>query len=785
MFVHGPETPPNAELTRPDARPRAEAGSGPPVRLPRQVGPTAFLALQRSAGNVAVTRLASGDFPDRRTGRSPHPGPAGERPVVQRQPENARFTQATKDAKGLRFTEDSYLAHVNSSINASAPMAFIVNAILPYRDVDRIPAVVEAIVRGFSDGGRVAVILGVNAPAANATQLDEALARAGTIIEQLPLPVALVGCVYSGEFPYGTMRNAVLHSDECLRMTEAFAATGRHPYISVQDFDTGSRNVPSGGHVFDHFERRLGYREESTPSGSSSSSSSSSSSDDMATEDLPPVRPLLAAGGYRLDSSDDQLISAVRERYRKDFGELPDALAERPSEAQLAERKAFLDRFKEALAADMRQRDALAKIHPLLPYAPEPNLLLDALPNLLGQGAASAKGGAYPFAFGPKKSEFSALGQAVNTFNAWELSKRYSGQHESAPQSSSVAATTPSSHGFGDKPGSLSSGKDTVEEFAPADHPTIEEDQEQIHARVQADAENNRLPERGLAVFTDFAAGAIGTDLSRLAVTFLRTGKLPQNHVELTNVVNSFYASRGAKKNTSLAGYRDGYDATTSYAEEELLAPDGPRALPAKSAGKLGNKGHNLMGPNVSAPLTGVFSGVSAGISPAHQLAATRELALATVHRTRFLATVKALLANTRGTPMDGNCLYHAVNQARSGATDLSSAVALRQQVVDWMLNDANLENVATLAFNNGVDLGRLINTVATNGSWAGVAGDLAPTVVAGALGITLVIHLADGSEHRVGTGTEIHLDLAGNHYSVRPRPWPSAASDADGSSSM
>ncbi|MDX3188060.1 hypothetical protein PV458_06590 [Streptomyces sp. MN03-5084-2B] len=677
-------------------------------------------------------------------------GVPARRPVVQRQPENALFTQATQGARGTRITEDAYLAHVKNSIDESRPMAFIVNSMLSYREIGQIPAVVDAILRGFSDGGRVAVVLGVNAPAHEAAALDAALTAAKAIIEGVRVPVALVRSVFTGKFPYGTMRNAVLHSDECRRMTEAFAATGRHPYISVQDFDAGSRQVPGGRHVFEHFESRLG------------------DSDDMATEESRPVRPLLAAGGYRLDSSDDELISGVRDRYRKENREWPDELAEKPTEAQLAKRTTFLDRFKKALAEDMAQRDALAKIHPLLPYAPEPNLLFDALPTLLGPKAASAGKGGHPFAFGPKGAEFSALGRGVNAFAAWELGKRYADQYEDAPLASAVATTKPSSDRFYTISASLSSGDGMNEEFAPADHPTLEEDSEQVHARVQADAENNRLPERGLAVFTDFTAGAIGTDLSRLAATFLRTGKLPQNHVDLTTVVNSFYASRGAKKNTSLAGYRKGYDATADYSKEELLAPAGPRALPEEAAGMLGNEEHNLLGANVSAPMSGDFSGMSAGISPAHQLAATRELALATVHRTRFLAMVRALLAEMRGTPMDGNCLYHAVNQARSGATDLGAAMALRQRVVDWMLAEANLENVATLAHDNGVDLARLINTVATNGSWAGAAGDLAPTVVADALEITLVIHQADGSVHRVGSGPEIHLDLAHHHYSVR-----------------
>ena len=35
-------------------------------------------------------------------------------------------------------------------------------------------------------------------------------------------------------------------------MIDALWSKGSHPYIAVQDFDTGSRNVPSGKHIFNH-----------------------------------------------------------------------------------------------------------------------------------------------------------------------------------------------------------------------------------------------------------------------------------------------------------------------------------------------------------------------------------------------------------------------------------------------------------------------------------------------------------------------------------------------------
>ena len=52
---------------------------------------------------------------------------------------------------------------------------------------------------------------------------------------------------------------------------------GNHPYIAVQDFDNGSRNVPSGKHIFNHVIDSM-----------------------TVGEGLPPSRPLMFGGGYRM-----------------------------------------------------------------------------------------------------------------------------------------------------------------------------------------------------------------------------------------------------------------------------------------------------------------------------------------------------------------------------------------------------------------------------------------------------------------------------------------------------
>ncbi|WP_329585373.1 hypothetical protein OG500_32675 [Kitasatospora sp. NBC_01250] len=132
-----------------------------------------------------------------------------------------------------------------------------------------------------------------------------------------------------------------------------------------------------------------------------------------------------------------------------------------------------------------------------------------------------------------------------------------------------------------------------------------------------------------------------------------------------------------------------------------------------------------------------------------------------------------AMLGNT--IPRDGDCLYHAVGVALTGAPPSHhAALDLRSRVTDWVLQDGNLETVRQHATQYGVGMDDLIETLSTSGNWAGNAGDLAPQIVATALGASIRVHLPDGTEHLLapltvqpGPTRIIELDLEDGHYEV------------------
>jgi hypothetical protein len=507
-------------------------------------------------------------------------------PSLQRKPVNEAFTKAVADVDDVTITEEGYFGSVDASVNERTPIAFIVNVIFSYHEVEQIPDFVASILDGFSGAGnRVGLILGMNAHSSKRAELNVARKRARKLIAGYDVPIAMVHSVYTTKkFPFGKMRNAVLHSPECLKLSRAFAAKQMHPYISTQDFDAGSRKTPSGAHAFDDFERLLngpdpdpddseaGPSSSSSASSSSSSWSSSSSSADsssapsssrapaaMEIEGVPVVeRPLMMAGGYRVTASADELIAAIRARFVKAHpgAPLPDALAERmPSEPESAEmdeqerkrwteaaekRETFLRKFKAYVLEDLGARKALAAIHPLLPYAPEPNLYFDALPNLLGRGKASAPDGeSFPLSFGEGAAEFTQLAMQINELNAWELYRRFAAAYDSAPKDIPVKPV----HEETDRPENLDEDTDMAPEFAPETEETLDLDQTEILSSVQAHAENNVLPVRGRAVITDFVDGSVVTDLSRLGLKQFVSGSLPQGHQGLTIVTDRFFSA--------------------------------------------------------------------------------------------------------------------------------------------------------------------------------------------------------------------------------------------------
>ncbi|MCX4751314.1 hypothetical protein OG455_38435 [Kitasatospora sp. NBC_01287] len=142
-------------------------------------------------------------------------------------------------------------------------------------------------------------------------------------------------------------------------------------------------------------------------------------------------------------------------------------------------------------------------------------------------------------------------------------------------------------------------------------------------------------------------------------------------------------------------------------------------------------------------------------------------------HTDFSLQLESALLGST--IPRDGDCLYHAVNVALDRtAPSHHAALELRGRVTDWVLRDANLDTVRQYAAQHGESLETVVDTLATTGNWAGNAGDLAPRIVASALGVTIVVHRPGQAAVNVppltpqpGRAQLIQLHLEGDHYTV------------------
>lgn len=636
----------------------------------------------------------------------------------------------------------TYLDAVEDGLERSVPIAFVINAILSMHEVEHLPEVVEAMLSGLDRsiwGERVAIVLGINAPEDQGDALDRAMARALQLAHNFRVPIALVRCTWKGgPFPYGEMRNAVLHSDETSRICRAFVGEEYHPYVSVQDFDTGSRRVPAesvlsqGPHVFNEVERRLEGH----------------------------ARPLMVGGGYR---PSPDLVARALKRLESQYAKLREQARDEDTRQELDEAEAaiaaqlqergFLARFSEHVQHDMASRQVLASVHPLLPYTPEPNLFLDGMAlNFAGEDLQ-----AKPPSFGKGAAEYSML---AKTLSALEMAEMLHGYAPSDPRSSSDMRIG------------------------------------EIHERLSADLQSGRHPQRGQNYLVDYPGLAIETDLSRLALAYLSTGKDPQSHIGQGQAMDRFFDSKEAKNKTSMSQFLgtlkkhksdgpilrglEGEDPIHGQAQRlhsALRALSDPSSKLSRST-FMPTRTYNQMSSAISTPFPkgGPFEDLSTGIQPSQKgmvfgiTAMGPELAT-----TRFSLLLKTLLARLGdGTPLDGNCLYHAVHQARSGGVvSNEAAVLLRQQAVAWVLDDANLPVVSEYAFTHGVSIDALVDTLSRNGAWGGPAGDLAPRILASALGITLVIRLTDsGTEVEVpplldGGAAQVVITLSGQHYSV------------------
>lgn len=696
----------------------------------------------------------------------------------------------------------TYLDAVGSSYDENLPPAYIVNAILSYREVDEINAVIGAIMEGLdwkSFGDRIGIVLGINAHVGNDAALDEAIEQALAATAKWQIPIGIVRSTWRGtDFPYGAMRNAVLHSEETRQISHAFIGRGYHPYISSQDFDTGARRVPGKGfsaqdkgfnlygeHIFSALDRRLNQ-------GS---------------------RPLMIAGGYRPGTD---FIERTKKRLETEYvvrqkkAKLKDAedakkaaeelrKAERKKE-KLAKTKAatnkdkvsskesrepikskraakkkltalercqriyenamarleeeplkFEHEFTQHVQEDMAHRQALSKVHPLLPYAPEPNLFLDAMPIVFGSDLGLKR-----LDFGEGSAEFNQLAKGLSQIEMEELLAHYSTLHELADDDIDVPVTTPSSENIS----AFSDDKSS-------------RDKTEVDAALDADVQNYRSPNRGETYMVDFTGLTVETDLSRLAASYLWTGKDPQSHIGMQQS-ERFFDSKPARKGARMPEVIKAMDKQEPSKLFELLDP---RSTFSASS-FLPSQPYNKMSSAISLnfPSDSPFSGKSTGIQSNQRSFAfglTPMVVSQEVQRYQFLLE-RMLKRVNRGTPLDGNCLYHAVVQTQNGGVvDHTAAANLRALAVDWALSPANLPTVAQYAFDHGVTLDDLISTLSTNGDWSGDPGDLTPRIVASAIGTNIQIMLpGQNDEHTMhplsgAANATITIELEDDHYSL------------------
>ncbi|PSL54620.1 papain fold toxin 1 (glutamine deamidase) of polymorphic toxin system [Saccharothrix carnea] len=543
-------------------------------------------------------------------------------PVVDLQSDaTTKFNDKFRDLAGGRPvhlpTRDGYLADLEANVENDKPVSFVVNAIVPISDIDA-ASLKNVIDRITADAkgidGKVAFVIGVNTrgdnnPDAQAeveaklTELEAALA------DITDVPVALTGFTWNmpstGNLPYGTMRNTTLDSTPSQFAISAFANNGNHPYVAVQDFDQGSRNVPSGQHIFNHVIDSM-----------------------KGPDGLPPSRPLMISGGYRMPPDLDAWVADLEATRVAKIAKLRESddpdLAKIEALEKAGERLASPDKFKNdfarEIAQDMDARVEQAKTSPMLPYTPEPNLFFDGVAPMVDPNVRFGDGGA----------EFSMLGRSLNHFFANEIGTIYD-----------------------QKIADLDADTDVdMDADVTADDVDVADQRDAHLSQLAVDAQTYSHPIRTQAFISDFKGGAIETDLTRIALRYAEKGTVPQSHAPLGGVADRFFDTKDDKRGTSLGGFRDKFpklaginrDPTNLAADPnpklnpnpELTAPPigNPTAPPpepstapqfkevAKVVKDLGvGRGHDI-DQSMSAPVPG-HPGVTAGLDQSSRIVKT------------------------------------------------------------------------------------------------------------------------------------------------------------------
>ncbi|KAG0164452.1 hypothetical protein DFQ28_009352 [Apophysomyces sp. BC1034] len=550
----------------------------PSKRSPR----TTSVLLQR---DVATTQAVDD------TARGSHAVTPDESPATAGRVLNRKYSALLAAGKQSIPASDSCrrssLDHAIRSATQAEQAAFIVNTIVSYDQLADLPAVIRAMVDGLDkdDNKRIALVVGVNAPGNDQQAMERVIEEVSQLIDKSPFPIALLPNTFDNRknknFPYGKMRNDVLHSAETKALTQYFMGKNMHPYISVQDFDNGSRRVgnDNGKHVFHAIDKMLSFEldeetettlgeqaaEASTPTKKAREQGTNSEHSDVAPSSTQKkgkgglaFLPLMIAGGYRANR--EGLIARTKARLEGEDGADKHKLDNHVTTTVLPK-----------IEADMAARHAYSQLDPLLPYAPEPNLFLDATATL-GTSPAGRM-----LKFGEGGSEFTEMAKNVSRFAADELQTLFSARLLSG--AAALAAR----------------GK-------PETDPKHAEHTQDVRTQLSIDSQNNRHPFRGVIVLADYAGLNVETDLSRLAAVTFQGKRFPQNHTGLTTVVDRFYHTKPDKYGSEASEARKKF--SSSLTKINLAAPK----LDARV--KLGRK----MSEALSVPYDKLFSGMRYGV---------------------------------------------------------------------------------------------------------------------------------------------------------------------------
>ncbi|MGY0056251.1 putative T7SS-secreted protein [Streptomyces sp. LZ34] len=554
---------------------------------------------------------------------------------------NDAFLQLTNGGHA-GMTGADYMTWVRAIETQPRELGFVVTAIVRFDQLgDGLQGFLNALthqLNGFD--GRIGVVIGVNGSHAQLPAIRQAIANAlgqTTFGHPLALVATPLGPYPAGHFTYGTARNLTLDSEATRHMVRSMMADNLHPYHSIMDFDNYPHLVPGDQHVFQYWEGALRVVEDGYEVGN-------------------PMRPLMMAGGYRVPEpppvgSVDRLIDDTRARL--DGETLKERKNARPPLEDM--RLEFVRRIEQ----DMRIRDRLTGLHPQLPYAPEPNLFVDAAATLLTDDLIRVR-------FGLGGAEFGELSERLNRLNAWELDQ---------------SLRTPSAD----------IGAQTLDELR-----TLRE----VHAK------NNTLPHRGVSYLTKFQEASTETDLSRLMKSWYKDGKLPQDHAGLKNPLDRLFSrdalgagqnSQAAREGIELKPLRDSFKQTIRegnwndplwpihHPPGELPSTRIAADLSAALDDSLGIVGKNRVGLAVSAPMPGGGPRLFAGIDPEQMRLAAQSLAL--THDEGYLARHLSYFNRehlARGQlPTPPGTFFHALEQAAiiSGDSSLHPLQMMRNLV--------------------------------------------------------------------------------------------------------